>query len=155
MPRPPREIFTDRWQAGLARAVETAMPAVVRIYRNSGTPVYDPLTNTYTVPTIDLYGPTEGVARSGKARVQPLRSSRYEIQPMDSVYVQTVLISVPIGETQGVDFRASDKAQVLSSPLNEVNTGYQYIVNEIIDSSNPFERTLLCSVNLETRIEGD
>lgn len=152
MPRAPRPIFTQRWQDGLARSVETAMPAVVRIF-TVGESVYVPEENDYAIETVTLYGPTEGVPGSGKARVQPLRSSRYEIQPMDSTYVQTILISIPIGEAQGVDFRPGNQARVLESPLNTINTDYQYVLNEIVDSSNPFERTLLFTVNLETAVD--
>lgn len=141
MPRMPRPIFTPEWQAAGAAAVETAMPATIRIFRYSGEPEYDPATNTYVRPTETLY--------EGMARVQPLRGSRYEPSPMDSTYAQTVLLSVPISAAQGTDFRVSNQARVLTTPLNTVNTEYQYVVTEIIDSSNPFERTLLCSVNLE------
>lgn len=148
MPRMPRPIFTPEWQAAGAAAVETAMPAVVRIFR-LGESVYVPEENDYATETIELYGPTEGVPGSGKARVQPFRGSRYENQPMDSQYSQTVLISVPILTTQGVDFRVGNQARVLESPLNTINTAYQYVVTEIIDSSNPLERTLLCNVSLE------
>ena len=152
MPRTPRPIFTQKWQDGLAPAAETAMPAVVRIF-TLGERVYVPEENDYVVETIQLYGPIDGVEGSGKARVQPLRSSRYEIQPMDSTYVQTVLISIPIGAAQGVDFRPGNQARVLESPLNTINTDYQYVLNEIVDSSNPFERTLLFTVNLETAVD--
>lgn len=140
MPRMPRDIFTPEWQAAGAASVGTAMPATVRLFR-LGTPVYNPATNTYSDASVTLY--------SGKARVQPLRGSRYEIQSMDSQYVQAVLISVPISPVQGVDFRVGNQARVLTSPLNTINTEYQYVVNEVIDSSNPLERTLLCSVTLE------
>ena len=148
MPRMPRPIFTSDWQAGLAASVETAMPATVHLFR-LGESVYNPATNQYDTETTTLYGPEEGVEGSGKARVQPLRGSKYEIQAMDNQFVQAVLISIPIGEAQGVDFRVGNQARVLASPLNEINTAYQYVVNEIVDSSNPFERTLLCSVSLE------
>lgn len=152
MPRMPRPIFTQEWQDGLARSVQTAMPAVVRIF-TLGERVYVPEENDYVIETVQLYGPIDGVAGSGKARVQPLRSSRYEIQPMDSAYVQTILISIPIAAAQGVDFRPGNQARVLESPLNTINTDYQYVLNEIVDSSNPFERTLLFTVNLETAVD--
>lgn len=144
MPRMPRPIFTQEWQAGAAASVNTAMPAVLRLFR-PGTRVYVPETNSYNTTVVDLYGGDEG----GKGRVQPLRSSRFEPAPMDSAYWQTVLISVPIADVLGVDFRVGDQARVLSAPLNPDIQKYQYNVNEIIDSSNPFERTLLCAVTLE------
>jgi hypothetical protein len=140
MPREPRPIFTERWQEGLSAVAKTGMPATLRLFR-LGERVYDPATNTYVDTTETLY--------TGKARVQPLRSSRFEPAPMDSAYWQTVLISIPIEDAQGVDFRVADQARVTEAPLNEALLKYQFAVNEIIDSSNPFERTLLCSVDLE------
>jgi hypothetical protein len=136
MPREPRPIFTERWQEGLSSVAKTGMPATLRLFR-LGERVYDPETNTYVDTTETLY--------TGKARVQPLRSSRFEPAPMDSAYWQTVLIE----DAQGVDFRVADQARVTEAPLNDSLLKYQFVVNEIIDSSNPFERTLLCAVTLE------
>ena len=140
MPREPRPIFTERWQEGLSAVAKTGMPATLRLFR-LGERVYDPATNTYVDTTETLY--------EGMARVQPLRSSRFEPAPMDSAYWQTVLISIPIEDAQGVDFRVADQARVTEAPLNDSLLKYQFVVNEIIDSSNPFERTLLCAVTLE------
>jgi hypothetical protein len=147
MPRPMRPLFTQRWQDGLAPAMRSAMTATLRLFR-VGTPVYIPETNSYTDASVALYGGTEGAP----GRVQPLRSSRFEPAPMDASYWQTVLISVPIQDVQAVDFRPGDQARVLESPLNFAIEDYQYVVTEIIDSSNPLERTLLCSVSLEVAV---
>lgn len=117
------------------------MPATVRLFRKNPERIYDPETNTYIDDPIELY--------TGKSRIQPLRSSRFEPAPMDSSYWQTVLISVPIAPVLGIDFRVADQARVNEAPLNPAILKYQYVVNEIIDSSNPFERTLLCTVSLE------
>ncbi len=147
MPRAMRPLFTARWQAGMAPAMRSAMPATLRIFR-VGTPVYVPATNSYTDASTTLYGGSTGAP----GRVQPLRSSRFEVAPMDSSYWQTVLISVPIEDVQAVDFRPGDQARVLASPLNPAIENYQYVVDEIIDSSNPLERTLLCNVSLEVAV---
>lgn len=141
MPRPARPIFTQKWQDGLARSAETAMPADVDMFRKDPERVYNPETNSYTDVSTILY--------TGKARVQPLRSSRFEAAPMDSSYWQTVLISIPISEGKNIDFRVGDQARVNEAPLNPTVLKYQYTVNEIIDSANPFERTVLCSVKLD------
>lgn len=153
MPRRMRPLFTQRWQAGMASAMRSAMPATLRIFRLTDARVYDPVTNTYSGGVEELYGPVDGVEGSGCARVQPLRSSRYEIAQMDSSYWQTVLLSVPIQDVQTKDFRPGDQARVLESPLNFAIEDYQYVVNEIIDSSNPLERTLLCTVSLEVAVD--
>jgi hypothetical protein len=143
MPRPMRPVFTERWQAGMAETMRAVMPATLRLFR-VGTPVYNPATNTYSDASTTLY--------TGVGRVQPLRSARYEPAPMDSAYWQSVLLSVPIEDVKTVDFRVGDQARVTACVLNPMILEYQYIVTEIIDSSNPLERTLLCSVSLDAEV---
>lgn len=145
MPRAPRPVFTQAWQDGMAATTRTTMPATVRLFRKDPERVYNPVTNTYDEIPTELY--------TGVGRVQPLRSSRFEPAPMDSSYWQTVLISVPIADVKDVDFRVSDQGRVLEAPLNPAIQNYQYVVTEIIDSSNPLERTLLCSVSLDVAVE--
>jgi hypothetical protein len=40
--------------------------------------------------------------------------------------------------------------RVVSARLNPLLLGYQFIVTEMVDSSNPFEQTFECTVNNET-----
>lgn len=104
--------------------------------------IYDPVTNAYiTVPEILL---------TCKARVQPIRSAAQKAVPGNSTSVQTVLVSVPIGLAKNLDLRPKHRAKVLDSPLMPVLANFLYVVREVIDSSNPIERTFQFDVNQET-----
>lgn len=103
--------------------------------------VYDPTTNTYiTVPDILL---------TCKARVQPIRSAAIKDRAADSTTVQTVLVSIPIGLAKNLDLRPRHRGRVLSSPLMPVLSNFIYVVREVMDSSNPIERTFYFDVNQE------
>lgn len=141
MPFKKRDYFTARWQKGLEASRSMFMPCSVRIY-TLGEAVYDPATNTYTYPdSVDVY--------AGKARVQPIRSATQRILPQDNTFVQTVLVSVPITPVQSVDFRGGMQARVTECLLFPGLTTYQYVIQEVMDSGNPVERTLLFTVDQE------
>lgn len=103
--------------------------------------VYDPDTNTYiTVPDILL---------TCKARVQPIRSAAVKDRAADSTTVQAVLVSIPIELGKNLDLRPRHRAKVLESPLLPVLTKFIFVVREVLDSSNPIERTFYFDVNQE------
>jgi hypothetical protein len=136
-----KDLFSPAWVDSLKGAPESAMDATVRLYWPATGAVYDPETNEYTT------GPDE-VLYEGKARVQPLRVAARVDSPGNDTTVQQVLFSIPIA-TRTVDFRAQMSARVLSAPLNPSLTGYAYVLREIMDSSNPIEKTLLFEVDQE------
>lgn len=138
-PTPPN-VFTQAWVDGLKHAPEAGMAATVDIY-TLGDKVYNPATNQYEFTKTFLY--------QGKARVQPLRSATPRIMPNNTTSVQTVLISLPIDAVKTEDIRPSVQVRVTSAPLNPSLLMYQYVVKEIVDSSNPLERTILTEVNQE------
>lgn len=136
-----RGIFSPAFVEALRGAPEAAMDAVVRVFDpDTVNAVLDPETNTYTNTFTPLY--------TGIARVQPLRGANEQTNAGNPTTVQTVLFSIPI-EYKDLDLRPGLQATVMSSELNPVLTKYQYVIKEIIDSSNPIEKTFLCSVNQE------
>lgn len=141
-----KTLFSKDWVNGLKGAPESGMAASVRLYRLDGAPVYDPTTNTYTTPQTDLY--------VGKARVQPMMYAVDRIQPNDSTINQKVLISLPIGPVLNVAFALGDMLIVTAAELNPSLTKYQYILTDLMDSSNPLERTLMFTSNSEVRVGG-
>lgn len=140
----PATIFTQRWQDELAPVAESAMAATIRIYdpriSEAG---WDFELGEYVGGT----GPT--TIYSGSARVQPLRSATEKAQPGDTALTQAVLVSVPIGKAEGLVFDTFHLGEVTSAHLNPDLLRFVYSVREVVDSSNPFERTLLFSVNQE------
>jgi hypothetical protein len=66
----------------------------------------------------------------------------------DDTTAQTVLFSIPVTEND-LDLRTDLLADVTVSPLNPDLVHYQYTIAQIMDSSNPIERTFFCTVNQE------
>jgi hypothetical protein len=135
------EIFTPRWVAGLAPVAESAMAATVEVYTPTTDRVYDVDTDTWVL------GPNT-VHYYGKARVQPIRSARIEQNTGDPTTIQGVRVQIPISEQAYI--RPDQRMRVVSARLNPLLLGYQFIVTEMVDSSNPFEQTFECTVNNET-----
>jgi hypothetical protein len=136
-----RDIFSPAFVEALRGAPEAAMDAVVRVFDPMTIQaVLDPETNTYSNTFTPLY--------TGIGRVQPLRSANQTTDAGNATTVQNVLFSIPISN-KALDLRPGLQATVLSSELNPVLTKYQYVIKEIIDSSNPIEKTFLCTVNQE------
>lgn len=133
-------VFSQRWVDGLKHVPESGMVAQIEMY-TLGERVYNEATNQYDYTKTVLY--------AGKARVQPLRSANPRVIPNNATTVQTVLISLPIDAVLDKDIRPSVQVRVTASPLNPALTKYQYVLKEIMDSSNPLERTFLSEVNQE------
>lgn len=136
----PLPVFTQRWVDGLKGVPQSGMAAEVEMYV-LGDRVYNEATNQYDYEKTVLY--------SGKARVQPLRSATPRIMPNNTTSVQTVLISLPIDAVKAEDIRPSVQVRVRKADLNPSLLKYQYVIKEIVDSSNPLERTFLTEVNQE------
>jgi hypothetical protein len=137
-----RTLFSPAWQEALRGAPESAMDATVLIYStNSSTEVYDADTDTWTRVPTNVY--------SGKARVQPLRNANDIAQPGNETTLQSVLVSLPISANVS-NFRPGLRLDVLTAPLNPSLLTYQFVLTDIVDSSNPIERTLMFSVDQET-----
>lgn len=138
-----RGLFDQAWADNLKGVPELGMKATIRLYDpNVSQVVYNPVTDTWTDVETTLY--------SGKARVQPLRSAAAKAQGGNDTSVQTVLMSIPIAASLALDIRPAYQVEVLTATLNPSLVGYEYVVTEIVDSSNPLERTFLCTVNQET-----
>lgn len=115
------------------------MTAEVRIF-TPGVKEYDPDTDTWTSTDTTHY--------TGKARVQPVRSARETNNTGDGTFVQRVRFQIPI--SADVDLRPDQQVRVTAAPLNPDLLDQQFVIVEVTDSSNPFERTFECTSNIET-----
>lgn len=140
-------LFSQAWVDGLKQVPESAMVGTVQFYDpETGAAVYDPVTNSYvTVPSV--VGPA-----SIPARVQPVRSAAQRNNLANDTTVQTVLVSIPIDIGLNLDLRPKHRAKVLTSPLMPVLSSFVYVVREIMDSTNPIERTFYFSVDQEAKV---
>lgn len=137
-----RPLYTPKWQRGVSRAAGASFNAEVTIFTYDGEPVYDPETDTWAATTTTWY--------LGPARVQPVRSGRQVNVEGNATSIQAVLLSLPIAEND-VDFRVGMQVHVLDAPLNPSVQVFEFVVQDIVDASNAFERTLFLTVDQEHR----
>lgn len=134
-------LFTQEWVDGLKGVPESGMAAQIKIIIPGEDTGWDEATNTpITAPDVVLY--------TGKARVQPIRSANQKAVPTNSTSVQTVLFSIPIA-VKSLALKLHYQVRVIDSPLNPTLTSYVYVLSEVLDSSNPLEKTFYCTVDLE------
>lgn len=137
-----RPLFSQRWVDALAPAAGASMIATIVITDpNASTSTYNATTDTWTLHTVTVY--------TGKARVQPKSIARLKNVPGDTTYLKRVLFSIPIAN-KSLDLREALQVRVTVSPLNPALMTYLFIIDEVVDSSNPFERTFYGSVDVET-----
>ena len=144
----PGAIFTQEWVDRLAPVPKLAYAATVKVFDpNTGDLVFVPGTDgeppRYTGDHTTIY--------AGPARVQPLRQGVLQVNNADDTVVQSVLVSIT---GASLDIRPKHRMTVTSAPLNPVLKAYEYVVHEVMDSSNPIERTVLCKVDTEVEVSG-
>jgi hypothetical protein len=123
--------------------------ATVDIYNPaSGEQEYDAESNTWTGTTTPLY--------TGPARIQPVASVTETTLEYNPTTIQNVRVILPYGknsleDSEGVvpDIRPNDRLRVSSSPYNTNLEKFIYVVIGVLNSSNAWERTLLCRVDTE------
>lgn len=139
-----KPLFSDEWAEGLRTSVESGMIASVRLFEPGGEGVWDPITNDWTEPRpVTLY--------EGKARVQPIRAAADKAVPGNATTVQSVLVSVP-REATALDIRPGQQVRVTAAAMNPQLTEFLFVVHEVLDSSNPLEKTFYCKVNQEVKV---
>lgn len=138
-------IFNKAWQEELNRVTEAWMPAKIQVFfQELGDAVYNTDTGEFTYPT------AEKIIYDGKARVQPIRMARNVSNNAADTIVQAVQFQVPdITLDNAVNYRV----RVLECALNETLTSFHYTITDIVDSSNPIERTFVASVDTESKWE--
>jgi hypothetical protein len=139
----PRWIFHNR---SVALALHLAN---VSIYNEaSSDQQYDPLTNTWTG--------SKAIKWEGKARIQPIGGATGGGDVYNPTMFQGVRVQLAYGrnELTGVtdtmpDFRMNDRMIVTSAPFNAELEKFIFTVTGVLNSSNPWEKTLLCVVDTE------
>lgn len=125
------------------------MLASVQIYNPAtGSQEYDPETNSWSGSTTPLY--------EGKARIQPINAVNEVNDAYNPTFIKTVRVQIAYNKNaleDGVnpmpDIRPNDRMLVTDSPFNEALTKFVYVVTDVLNSSNSWERTLVCRVDSE------
>jgi hypothetical protein len=132
------------------RSVSRALNlATVEIFKTGvGGNTYDAATNTWTSTTEAVY--------SGRARIQQVNAVSETSDNYNPTFVKTVRVQIAYNtnEASGAvgampDIRPGQKMRVTASPYNESLTKFIYVVTDVLNSSNSWERTILCRVDTE------
>lgn len=123
--------------------------AQVEVYsQGSVSQEYDPVTNTWTGEKISLY--------IGPARVQPVNTATEAGDDYNPTAIKTVRVQLPYNkntvanaENPMPDIRPNHRLIVTSAPYNDTLTKFIYTVTDVLNSSNAWERTLVCRVDQE------
>lgn len=125
------------------------MLASVQIYNPASiSQEYDPETNTWSGTTTPLY--------EGKARIQPVNAVNEVNDAYNPTFIKTVRVQIAYnkntlegGTNPMPDIRPNDRMLVTDAPYNETLEKFVYVVTDVLNSSNSWERTLLCRVDTE------
>jgi len=141
-----------RWPYHNRGVVYGLQLAQIEIYTALGdADTYNPTTNSWSGSTTTIW--------KGKARIQPSGISSttstvvgQEYNPTTEQHL-TVQISFGrnqvAGNTNVPDIRPNQRMRVTSSPVDGQLTKFIYIITNVLNSSNPWERTFACKVDIE------
>lgn len=144
-----RPALDPRWAYHNRPVAKSFMNCAVSVYHQGLDGVeYDASSNTWTDNAVVIW--------SGNARVQPISTaSDANTLTNDSktrrVQVEIDFSSNEVAGSAGAmsDIRPGDYLRVTSSPVDPMLQNFIYIVRDVIGSSSPWVRTLMCDVNLE------
>lgn len=132
----PRWVFHHR---GVASSFQICD---VDIYNeNLATRVYNPTTNAWDTNTAVIW--------TGKARIQPTKISSERTVRTDATFVRQVTVQIDFAGTEIADIRPGSYLIVTNSPYDQTLKKFVYIVRTVLGSSNPWQRTLTCEVDME------
>lgn len=103
---------------------------------------YNATTNTWSSGATSIW--------SGKARIQPLANSSERMVSTNDTFVRQVQVHINFAGNVIADIRPGYYMLISGSPLDANLTKFVYIVRSVIGSSNPWQRTLICEVDMES-----
>lgn len=110
---------------------------------------YNATTNTWDTDSIVIW--------SGKARIQPSKIASERNVPGNPTFVRQVTMQIDFnkneveGATEAMaDIRPGNYIIVSTSPYDPILQNFVYIVRSVMGSSNPWQRTLVCEVDMES-----
>ncbi len=128
-----------RWLTHNRGVVRALQLATVEIYKQgSTTRTYDPVTNTWSGSTTTVF--------SGRARVQQLNAPTEADSNYNPTFIKTVRVQI---DATDIDIRPNDRMLVTSCDTNPQLEKFIFVVTDVLNSSNAWERTLLCRVDTE------
>lgn len=120
--------------------------AKVKLYQsNDYSKVYDAETNSWSGSNTDIY--------IGPARIQQISTASDAGEDFSPTMIQTVRVQLPYNKnTLGgnmPDIRPNMMMRVTSSPYNSSLESFLFEVISVLNSSNSWERTIICRADSE------
>lgn len=132
----------SRWlthNRGVLRALQLATVTIFNPATSSQT--YDATENSWSGSTTSKY--------TGRARIQQLNTVSETSENYNPTFIKTVRVQIDAATTGSQDIRPNDRMRVTACATNHSLTKFIYIVTDVINSSNSWERTLLCKIDTE------
>lgn len=137
-----RASIDPRWLTHNAAVLNGLQLATVTIFNaESGLQEYDAAENSWSGSSTSKY--------NGRARIQPLNSVSETAENYNPTFIKTVRVQIPKATATSPDIRPNDRMRVTACASNPELKGFIYIVTDVLNSSNAWERTLICKVDTE------
>ena len=144
-----RGSIDPRWLTHNASVLYGLELATIEIFNSvNDSDTYNAETNSWDTTRNYLY--------TGKARIQTINSVTETNDTYDPTFIKTVRVQISYNRNQLEgsdgqipDIRPNDKMLVTASPYNTSLEKFSYIVFDVLNSSNAWERTLLCRIDTE------
>jgi hypothetical protein len=122
----------------------------INIYNEQlGSRVYNATTNTWDTDSVVIW--------SGKARIQPTKISSERNIPGNPSFIRQVVMQIDfdkneVEDSDGAmaDIRPGNYVLVATSPYDPLLKNFVYVVRTVMGSSNPWQRTITCEVDMES-----
>jgi len=145
-----RSILDPRW-IGHHRSISTGLQVCdITIYNeNLGVRAYNATANTWTTSATAIW--------SGKARIQPLTKGTNRSAKTNPTDIREVEFQIDFnkntvsGATAPMaDLRPGNYIIVNTSPYDATLKTFSYVIRSVMNSSNPWQRTIIAEVDMES-----
>lgn len=137
-----RSVIHPRWTSHSLNVEAGTMLAEVQIFDPEiGSSVYDEITNTWDT--------TRTILWAGPARVQPFGRGRDVSGSMNPSDIGDV--NIHLGAIGTIDLRPGHQIFVTSCATNPQLVNFIYTIKSVVNSSNAWNRVVLCEVDQEVR----
>ena len=145
-----RSVLDPRWVYHNRNVSTSFQVCDIDIYNEQlGGRVYDPTTNSWDNGSTVIW--------AGKARIQPTKISSERNIPGNPSFVRQVIMQIDFNKNQVegsdgemADIRPGNYVLVTNSPYDATLQNFVYIVRTVMGSSNPWQRTITCEVDMES-----
>jgi hypothetical protein len=145
-----RSALDPRWVSHHRNVSSSFQVCNIEIYNEKlGSRVYNATNNTWDTKSDNIW--------TGKARIQPTKISSERNIPGNPTFVRQVTMQIDFGKNQVedsdgemADIRPGNYVLVTESPYDPILKNFVYIVRTVMGSSNPWQRTITCEVDMES-----